>query len=197
MSRTLTLAALLAMLPATGVVAPLAAHAETPAVVSVGPVIGSPAAFGPLVDAAGAPVDMAALAGSRGTVVAFVRSADWCPFCKKQLVELETAKAPLEAQGWSLVSVSYDAPEKLADFAAKQDISYPLLSDEGSETIIAFNLLNDTAKKGSRSYGIPHPALVFIGADGRIEAVLREEGYKDRPPAEVVIAKAAELTAGS
>jgi peroxiredoxin len=197
MTRTLTLAALMAMLPATGAVLPLAANAEQAAVVSIGPEIGSTAPFGPLVDVSGTPVDMAALAGPRGTVVAFVRSADWCPYCKKQLGELEAAKAPLDAQGWSLVSVSYDAPEKLAAFAEKNSVTYPLLSDADSETIIAFNLLNDTVKKGSRSYGIPHPALVFVGADGKIEAVLREEGYKDRPAVEAVIATATELTAGS
>ena len=197
MTRTLTLATLLAMLPATGAVLPLAAHAEQAAVVSIGPEIGGTATFGPLADSSGAMVDMDALAGSRGTVVAFVRSADWCPFCKKQLVELEAAKAPLEAQGWSLVSVSYDSPEKLADFAAKNAISYPLLSDTGSETITAFNLLNDSVKKGTRSYGIPHPALVFVGAGGQIEAVLREDGYRDRPAVEAVIATATALTSGS
>ncbi|MEQ9504790.1 MAG: peroxiredoxin family protein [Hyphomonas sp.] len=197
MSRTLTLATLMAMLPATGAVLPLAAQAEQAAAVSIGPEVGSTPAFGPLVDASGAPADMTALAGSRGTVVAFVRSADWCPFCKKQLVELEAAKAPLAAQGWSLVSVSYDTPEKLADFAEKSAVSYPLLSDTGSETITAFNLLNDTVKKGTRSYGIPHPALVFVGADGKIEAVLREDGYRNRPAVEAVIATATGLTSGS
>lgn len=197
MSRSLTLAALMALLPATGAVLPLTAHAEEAVRGDAGPTIGAAAPFGALLDAAGAPVDMSALAGSRGTVVAFVRSAEWCPFCKKQLADLETAKAPLAEQGWSLVSVSYDAPEKLAAFAAANPVSYPLLSDPGSETIKAFNLLNKEMAEGTRTYGIPHPALVFVGSSGKVEAVLREESYRDRPANEAVIAQAARLTAGN
>jgi peroxiredoxin len=193
MNRTLPLAALLAMLPTTGLAATLTASAEQTAAATIGPKIGKEAVFGDLLDASGAPADMAALAGPRGTVVAFVRSAEWCPFCKKQLAELEAVKAPLAAQGWSLVSVSYDTPEKLAAFADGGAVTYPLLSDPGSATIRAFNLFNDTVAEGSRAYGIPHPALVFVGADGKIEAVLREEGYKTRPTNDTVLATAAGL----
>lgn len=163
----------------------LPAAAEAPA--AIGPAIGSPAPFGELTLADGTPADLSALAGTRGTVAVFFRSADWCPYCKKQLKELEAAKAPLADRGWSLIAISYDAPEKLARFAGKSDVSYPLLSDPNSDTIKAFNLLNTEMKPGARTYGVPHPAVVFVGADGAVKAVLREEGYKNRPTNEAVI----------
>lgn len=187
------LAAMLAALPlaAGSAVFPAAALAEAPAM--TGPAVGSPAVYGALQTSDGAAADMAALAGEKGTVIAFFRSADWCPFCKKQLKELEDAKAPLTEQGWNLVAISYDAPETLAAFAGKNSISYPLLSDPGSETIKAFNLLNTDMKPGSRTYGIPYPAIVFVGADGTVKTVLQEEGYKVRPTNEAVIEAAAAL----
>lgn len=174
------------------IAAPASAHhtekhgAEEETAHSIGPVIGAPAPAFTVIGADGTPVTLASLSGQSGTIVSFVRSADWCPFCKKQLIELNAQQESFAAAGWQLVGVSYDAPEKLAKFAGKSEISYPLLSDTNSATIKAFGLLNEEVAPDSRSYGIPHPALVFIGADGTVRAVLREEGFRDRPSAEVI-----------
>lgn len=138
----------------------------------------------------GAPASLASITGENGTVLVFFRSADWCPFCKKQLVDLESAVAPLKAAGWSLAAISYDSAETLSEFKERSNLSYTLISDEDSSVIRDFSLLNEGSKEGSRFYGIPHPAIVFIGKDGRIKETLSEEGYKDRPPAELVISTA-------
>src|ERR1700719_2448605 len=39
------------------------------------------------------------LKGPKGTVLLFYRSADWCPYCKGQLIQLQSAKARFEKQG--------------------------------------------------------------------------------------------------
>ena len=138
----------------------------------------------------GTAASLASIAGENGTILVFVRSADWCPFCKKQLIELESAVAPLKAAGWSLAALSYDSPETLAAFKDGNALSYTLLSDEDSSVIRDFALFNEESKEGSRFYGIPHPAIVFIGSDGLVKETLREEGYKDRPPADLIITTA-------
>ena len=38
-----------------------------------------------------------------------------------------------------------------------------------------------------------NPDIIFIGADGEVKAVMREEGYKDRPAVDTVVAMAAAL----
>jgi peroxiredoxin len=198
--RTLSLASVIALLPAAvGAQAgtdtdlhtksveadkAVAELAETPA---IGLADGVQAPAVALVDTSGAQQTFETLAGTKGTVVAFVRSADWCPFCKKQLIDLEAAAAPLAAAGWTLVAVSYDPVETLAGYKADKALSYELLSDEGSVVIKAFNLLNTDMKPGSRYDGIPHPAIVFIGADGTIKQTLREDGFKTRPAVDLVI----------
>ncbi|MCR9268616.1 MAG: peroxiredoxin family protein [Hyphomonadaceae bacterium] len=126
--------------------------------------------------------DLSTITGANGAVLVFSRSLDWCPYCKAQALELETVKADLEAAGWTLNLITYDSAELLAEYAADEGLSYTLLSDPESATIDAFGLRNTDVKAGSRFDGIPHPAIVYIKADGEVAGVQKEEGYKDRPP---------------
>lgn len=183
-SATLALALIATALPA-------AAHhdeqhgAETE-LAQIGPVIDAPAPAITATNTDGSALDLSAVAGSKGTIVSFVRSADWCPFCKRQLIELNAESENILESGWQIVGLSYDTPEKLDTFSGKSNISFPLVSDTGSETIKAFGLLNEEVNEESRAYGIPHPALVFIDTNGVVKAVLREEGYRDRPSIDAV-----------
>lgn len=167
--------------------------AEMADAVQIGPTVGAAAPAFTLTTTDGQPATLETISGTNGTALVFVRSADWCPFCKKQIAELNAAKVPLAEAGWSLAAVSYDSPETLATFTTNKGISYPLLSDTGSAVIKAMGLLNTDNEPGSRFYGIPHPAIVFIRADGTVAAVMREEGYRDRPQVDVVIEAASLL----
>lgn len=178
-------------LAALGLLSALAApsfaqQSAAPQADMVGPMVGSTAPELNVVTSSGDPATLATLAGEKGTAIAFIRSLDWCPYCQKQAIGLEAAKAPLEEAGWSLVALSYDSPDTLAGFAADKGLSYTLVSDEASEAIKAYGLLNEDMKEGSKYYGIPHPAILFIRTDGTVAAILREEGYKDRPQVEAV-----------
>lgn len=183
-SATLALALIATALPAS-------AHhdeqhgAETE-LAQIGPVIDAPAPAITASNTDGSALDLSAVAGSKGTIISFVRSADWCPFCKRQLIELNAESENILESGWQVVGLSYDTPEKLETFSGQSNISFPLVSDTGSETIKAFGLLNEEVNEESRAYGIPHPALVFIDTNGVVKAVLREEGYRDRPSIDAV-----------
>lgn len=136
------------------------------------------------VTASGEVVDLAAISGEKGAVIVFSRSLDWCPFCKAQALELETVTAELAAAGWSMNLITYDNPEILTDFASEHALSYTFLSDTDSAMIDAFGLRNTEVTAGSRFDGIPHPAIIFIKANGEVAGVQKEEGYRDRPPTE-------------
>ena len=82
-------------------------------------------------------------------MIAFVRSAAWCPYCQAQLKDLQSIAGPLAGKGFPLVSISYDSPEVLAKFAAKHDIKYSMLSDKGSVLIDAFNIRDPQYKEGT------------------------------------------------
>lgn len=171
-------------------------HKMTAETAAIGPVIGSPAPAFAAKTSTGVSVDLAALSGENGAVIVFSRSLDWCPYCKKQAIELETVAAQMDEAGWPISLVTYDTPETLASFGADKAISYSLVSDKGSAMIDAFGLRNTEMKAGSRFDGIPHPAIVFISADGTVRAVQREEGYKDRPPSDALPQIVALMDAG-
>jgi len=134
------------------------------------------------VTSAGEAVEFADITGEQGAVMVFSRSLDWCPYCKAQALELETVKADLEAQGWTLNLITYDDPAVLASYSDDKALTYTFLSDTGSAMIDAYGLRNDEMPAGSRFDGVPHPAIVFIKADGEVAGVQKEDGYKDRPP---------------
>lgn len=166
--------------------------AET--VATIGPAIGSELPDFAAVRSDDAEVAFADISGENGAVLVFSRSLEWCPFCTKQAVELNSVATTMSEAGWPMSLITYDSVEILADYKASEDISYTLLSDTDSAMIDAFGLRNTEVTAGSRFDGIPHPAIVFIRADGTVVKMLREEGFRVRPETELLPAIAAELS---
>jgi len=87
-----------------------------------------------------------------------------------QLVQLQKDLKQIKATGTQLVGISYDSTATLGEFAKKQKISFPLLSDKDSKVIDAFGVRNEEAR--GRGNGIPHPATFVIDKHGKIRAKL-------------------------
>jgi peroxiredoxin len=73
----------------------------------------------------------------------------------------------------------------LTKFADKRQITFPLLSDPESKTIIDYGLLNKEAK--GKIEGIPYPGTFLIDKDGVIRDKLFHEGYRKRHSTEELI----------
>lgn len=140
-----------------------------------------------LLDQNGAQQSFESVKGEKGAVIVFVRSADWCPYCQVQLLDLKDNAAAITDLGYNIVTISYDAPDVLKTFAEKYSFPYTMLSDKGSETIKAFGILNEDFEPDHFAYGVPHPNIYVVGADGTIQNVLSEEGYKLRPQVEAIV----------
>jgi peroxiredoxin len=93
----------------------------------------------------------------------------------------------VRALGYEVATVTYDAVPTLARFAARKAIAFPTLSDERSEVIRAFGLLNENYPSDSPYYGVPHPAIVVLDAQGRVSHRFTESGYVRRPPVDAVL----------
>jgi peroxiredoxin len=140
-----------------------------------------------LKDQTGLDASFDALKGEAGLVVFFVRSADWCPFCQLQLKDFITRYQGFKDRGYEVVSVSYDSVEKLNRFSTQYAVPYKMLSDPASESIKAFDILNTKYTQGSRFYGIPHPTIYVINAQGVITHMFSESGYQTRPPVDGIL----------
>ena len=174
-------ALLLAML------SPLPASAQTTAW-DVGPPVGARVPALHATDLKGAPVSLRELSGKNGLVLVFFRSAKWCPYCQKQLMDLKDAPGPLAERGYKLAAISYDPTDILAGFTEKRSIPYPLLSDLGSVTIDAWKLRDIRYKPDSFAWGVPYASIYVVSPKGVVQAKLAEEDYKVRPQLSAVLA---------
>jgi len=173
------------VLTALCLLGPVAVQAAT---WDVGPPVGAAAPALHATDLKGAPVSVRDLSGKRGLVLVFFRSAKWCPFCQKQLMDLNAAPGPLAERGYKLAAISYDPTDVLAQFAEKRGISFPLLSDSVSVTIDAWKLRDVRYKPDSFAWGVPYASIFVLTRDGVVQARLAEEDYKVRPPLSAVLA---------
>jgi peroxiredoxin len=120
------------------------------------------------------------LSGPNGLLVLFNRSADWCPFCKSQLIDLEAARHNFESKGIHVASITYDSSEILKAFATRRDIHFSMLSDPDSAVIDAFGVRNREAEATGTKAGIAIPNYFLIAPDGTIRQRYAETELLDR-----------------
>jgi peroxiredoxin len=188
LTQRLTLSGLLAMLVAAAVVNATAQSAGSaappvalPNVQALGPQPGAKVPEFSLPDQHGAVRSLQSVMGPKGLLLLFHRSADWCPYCKTQLAELQGRAAQLEKDGFGIAAISYDPVPVLADFSRRRGITFPLLSDAGSATIRRFGIFNTTIpQSNTQSYGIPFPGTFLLNREGVVTARFFEQAYQER-----------------
>jgi len=114
--------------------------------------------------------NFATIRGPKGAVIYFHRSADWCIYCRMQLVQLEESRAALQRNGFGLCAISFDSAEALKAFAHERDIGFPLLSDPASEIIRRFGLLDESVAPGSPVYGVPVHGTLLVDENGVVQS---------------------------
>ena len=129
-------------------------------------------------------------------------------------MELQDRLQQLSDQGIGVAAISYDSEAVLADFSQRRGITFPLLSDDGSEVITEFGILNtvayeaqgpnrddpevvaDVAKYVSlfgaspAIVGTPYPGTFMVDRNGRVTSRFFEEFYRERNTTANVLLKA-------
>lgn len=161
-----------------------------PDVQKLGPQVGSRVPDFTLSDQNGRQRSLQSLMGPRGLMLVFSRSADWCPYCKTQLAELQTRSAELKKNGIGLAAITYDPVSILADFAKRRGITFPLLSDPGSATIKRYGILNTTVpESNAQTYGIPFPGTFMVNAQDIVTSRFFEPAYQERNTVGSILAR--------
>lgn len=148
--------------------------------IDVGPTLGKQAPAISVINTLHQPVTIKQLSGDKGLVILFFRSADWCPFCKKHLIELNNHAKKFTTLGYGLAAISYDNIDALKTFTEQKSISYPLLSDQKVQTMLAYDIVNNKYATDSDNYGIPYPGVVVIDNKGNVIHKHFFKGYKKR-----------------
>lgn len=119
-------------------------------------------------------------AGPRGTAFIATRSVDWCPYCMRQMIQLQQNKAGFDAAGIGMVAITYDDPALQQAFIDKFDITIAMLSDEDALSFKTLGILNEDYAPGDFQYGIPHPGMIVIDNNGRVVGKQFLEAYSSR-----------------
>jgi peroxiredoxin len=127
------------------------------------------------------------LRGPKGLMLVFARSADWCPYCKTHLADLNSQLAESRKKGLGVASVTYDSTAVLKDFGNRVNIGFPMLSDPESKIIRAFGIFNTNVDPKSPQYGIPFPGTYIVNAKGIVTAKYFEEDYRERYSAATIL----------
>lgn len=162
----------------------------TPDVQMLGPQVGSRVPDFTLSDQTGQPRSLQSLMGPKGLMLVFSRSADWCPYCKTQLAELQARSAELRKEGFGLAAITYDPVSVLADFSKRRGVTFPLLSDPGSSTIKRYGIFNTTIPESNmQSYGIPFPGTFMVNSQGVVTSRFFEQAYQERSTVASIMAR--------
>jgi len=98
---------------------------------------------------------------TRGPVVLTFFRGGWCPFCSIALRALQEIATRIARSGASLLAVSPQSPEGIAQLADSQGLTFPLLSDHGNAVARVYGLvwrLDDESKAIYRRLGHDIPA---------------------------------------
>ena len=106
--------------------------------------------------------------GGNGVILIALRSVDWCPFCKKQLIQLQETHPLFEANGIGLVAITYDDPALQDAFSEEHSIRIPILSDNQALSFKTLGILHPDYQPGDENYGIPHPGLIILDREGEV-----------------------------
>ncbi|WP_411373586.1 thioredoxin-dependent thiol peroxidase [Arthrobacter sp. MPF02] len=102
----------------------------------------------------------------RRTIVYFYPAAS-TPGCTKQACDFRDNLASLQSAGFDVLGISPDPVAKLAKFAEKESLSFPLLSDEDHEVAEAYGAWGEKKNYGKTYEGLIRSTVV-VGPDGKV-----------------------------
>lgn len=109
------------------------------------------------------------LSGFRGRhLVIFFYPAAMTPGCTKEACDFRDSIAGLAEAGYDVVGISPDSPAKLAKFADKESLTYPLLADEDHQVLEAYGAWGEKKNYGRTYVGVIRSTVV-VDPDGSVE----------------------------
>jgi peroxiredoxin len=134
------------------------------------PKVGEPAPDFTTEDVFGNPVSLSQF---KGQPVWLMFWGSWCPPCRAEFPDLQTAYAKLEPQGLRMLGVSLrESPVDAAAYAGRNGATFLVLSDpDETDTGAAYPILN-------------FPTHIFIDKDGIVRSVVLEDMDEEQALAE-------------
>ena len=187
------------------VAAAASSHAQTPgpALTATALAVGETAPMFRARDAAGREVGLKQML-KKGPVVLYFYRGQWCPYCNKQLSQLQDSLQLLTAKGAQVVVVSPETQENVAKTVTKTRASFPIVHDKDFAIMkayrTAFTVQPDVVTKykgfgvdllaanGADAAVLPVPATYIVGQNGKIKFAYFNTDYRRRVSVKAVAA---------
>lgn len=127
--------------------------------------VGEPAPDFTLPTADGGSVSLVGLRG-RSVVVYFYPKA-MTPGCTTEACDFRDSLPSLQAAGYSVVGVSPDAPDRLAEFSRAEGLTFPLASDPEHGVLEAWGAWGEKVKDDRTVVGVIRSTVV-VDPEGRV-----------------------------
>ena len=101
-------------------------------------------------------------------VILYAYPAAMTPGCTTQACDFRDSLDVLNQQGYTVLGVSPDKPEKLAKFAERDHLTFPLLSDPDHEVLERWGAWGEKQNYGRTYVGVIRSTVV-VDPDGKVE----------------------------
>lgn len=132
----------------------------------------------------------------KGNVVLVFYRGQWCPYCNKELKQLEDSIGLIRAKGATVLAITPELPENISKTIKKTNASYPILYDKGLKIMnaykVAYKVDDETVEKykgygidflkvnGDNAASLPVPAVYVVNKKGKIIYRFFDIDYKKR-----------------
>lgn len=154
-------------------------------------------------DNTGKALDLKALLKTHKAVVLFFYRGQWCPYCNKQMKQLQDSLQLLTKKGAYVVGVTPETSENIAKTVDKTHASFSIIEDKGYNIMKAYQVnytVDDALFAKLKGYGVdleknngntdhvlPVPATYVIDRSGKIIFVHFDKDYTKRPPVSALL----------
>ena len=139
-----------------------------------------------------------------GKVVLVFYRGYWCPYCNRQLKQLEDSLQAIKAKGATLIAVTPEKPDSIARTIEKTKAEFSILHDEGLKIMKAYEVEFEVPENTITRYRntgidlekingkdwkyLPVPAVYIIDKDSNIAYRFFNTDYKKRPSVQEILA---------
>jgi peroxiredoxin len=151
----------------------------------------------------GKQISLPVLLKSHKAVVLFFYRGQWCPYCNKQIQQLQDSLQLLTAKGAYIIGVTPETSANINKTVEKTKASFSLIQDKGYKIMKAYDVnyvVDDNMMAKLKGYGIdvdknngnadhvlPVPATYVIDSSGKIIFVHFDKDYRNRASVSAVL----------
>jgi peroxiredoxin len=154
-------------------------------------------------------IDSGKLAGKGPVILIFYRG-NWCPYCRKHLINLQDSLQMILNLGCSVVVVTPEAPGSIQKMVTKTGATFSILHDQDYKIMqeygVSFHIseltvprylngvLKNTREANQNEDDIlPVPATFILDRDHRVYAVHYDPDYRNRMPVSEILKNLKEM----